>query len=395
MPESSLTSPTGRSGDSQSSGSETDPSAPDVSVPDVEFRNVVKHFDGVVAVDGIDFVVPSGSFYALLGPSGCGKTTSLRMIAGFEEPTGGEVRVTGRSVVGVPPNQRDVNTVFQHYALFPHMNVAANVGYGLRQRRPRIGKEEISERVDKALDLVRLSAYGSRRIGELSGGQQQRVALARALINHPRVLLLDEPLGALDLKLRKEMQLELKELQQRVGITFVFVTHDQEEALSMSDRIAVMRDGRIEQEGTPTELYDTPRSRFVADFLGGSNFIEGIVHKIGDELVLQTDAGVKIPCYLPVDCSLVAGSRAVASVRPERVVVAQDDLSGSGMASMQGQADQITFLGDQIEYHLSIQGVGHVLARVPNTRTTQNQGTRPGDRVTVGWSRESAVLMTT
>ena len=391
MPESSLAPSTSRSEGSPNSKDEASP-----STPDVEFRGVFKHFDGVPAVDGIDFVVPSGSFYALLGPSGCGKTTSLKMIAGFEEPTGGEVRVSGRSVVGVPPHKRDVNTVFQHYALFPHMNVAANVGYGLRQSRPRIGKEEISERVDKALDLVRLSAYGNRRIGEMSGGQQQRVALARALINHPRVLLLDEPLGALDLKLRKEMQLELKELQQRVGITFVFVTHDQEEALSMSDRIAVMRDGRIEQEGTPTELYDTPRSRFVADFLGGSNFIEGAVHKIGDELVLQTDAGVKIPCHLPANRSLVADARAVVSIRPERIVIAQDHLSLTNtMTPMQGRADQITFLGDQIEYHLTIQGVGHLLARVPNTRTTQDQGTRPGDRVTVGWSHESAVLVTT
>ncbi|MBI2239013.1 MAG: ATP-binding cassette domain-containing protein, partial [Actinobacteria bacterium] len=208
---------------------------------DVRLDRVVKRFDDVVAVDRVSFEIPSNSFYSLLGPSGCGKTTSLRLIAGFEQPTEGEIFVGGRPVAGVPPHRRNVNTVFQHYALFPHMAVASNVGYGLRQRRPRLPKDEIVTLVGEALSLVRLSGFDDRRIWELSGGQQQRVALARALVNRPKVLLLDEPLGALDLKLRKEMQLELKQLQQEVGITFVYVTHDQEEALSMSDRIAVMQ----------------------------------------------------------------------------------------------------------------------------------------------------------
>lgn len=389
MPQSSLTPMIGQGGAApgaqQASGAET---------YDVEFRAVVKQFDGIKAVDGIDFAVPSGSFYSLLGPSGCGKTTSLRMIAGFEGPSSGDVRVSGRSVVGVPPYRRDVNTVFQHYALFPHMNVAANVGYGLRQRRPRIGKEEISERVGRALELVRLAGYGSRRIGELSGGQQQRVALARALINQPRVLLLDEPLGALDLKLRREMQLELKELQQRVGITFVFVTHDQEEALSMSDRIAVMRDGRIEQEGTPTELYDTPRSRFVADFLGGTTLVEGVVEKDGGQLVLRSDAGAIIPCHLPSGSAPAIGSRAAVSIRPERVAVQREGRPAATRTLAQGVADKVTFLGDQIEYHLTVEGIGPLVARVPNARTSQDQGSRPGDRVIVGWEHEAAVLMT-
>ena len=217
--------------------------------------------------------IPSGSFTSLLGPSGCGKTTTLRMIAGFEQPTEGEILLAGRPIAGVPPYQRNVNTVFQHYALFPHMDVAQNVGYGLRQKK--VGKAEERRRAREALDLVRLSGYERRRTWELSGGQQQRVALARALVNRPTVLLLDEPLGALDLKLRKEMQLELKALQQEVGITFVYVTHDQEEALTMSDVIVVMRDGLIQQMGGPTELYERPVNRFVADFIGVSNFHPG------------------------------------------------------------------------------------------------------------------------
>ena len=217
----------------------------------------------MVAVDRMNLAIPPASFTSLLGPSGCGKTTTLRMIAGFEQPTEGEIFLAGRPIAGVPPYQRNVNTVFQHYALFPHMDVAQNVGYGLRQRK--VAKAEEKRRVDEALDLVRLDGYGTRRTWEMSGGQQQRVALARALVNRPTVLLLDEPLGALDLKLRKEMQLELKALQQEVGITFVYVTHDQEEALTMSDMIVVMRDGRDPAAGRPEELYERPVNRFVAE----------------------------------------------------------------------------------------------------------------------------------
>ena len=222
--------------------------------------------------------IARGEFYSLLGPSGCGKTTTLRMIAGFEQPTEGEILLAGQPIAGVPPYKRNVNTVFQHYALFPHMDVARNVGYGLRQTK--VGKSEEARRVSEALALVRLSGYERRRTWEMSGGQQQRVALARALVNHPTVLLLDEPLGALDLKLRKEMQLELKALQREVGITFVYVTHDQEEALTMSDVIVVMRDGLIQQMGGPTELYERPVNRFVADFIGTSNFLPGTVESI-------------------------------------------------------------------------------------------------------------------
>ncbi|HET9613298.1 MAG TPA: ATP-binding cassette domain-containing protein, partial [Candidatus Limnocylindrales bacterium] len=218
------------------------------ATPDVRMIDVTKRFGEVVAVDRMNLDIPSGSFTSLLGPSGCGKTTTLRMIAGFEQPTAGEIVLAGRPIAGVPPYQRNVNTVFQHYALFPHMDVARNVGYGLRQKN--VGKDDEARRVEEALELVRLTGYGKRRIWELSGGQQQRVALARALVNRPAVLLLDEPLGALDRKLRHEMQIELKQIQHEVGITFVYVTHDQEEALTMSDTIVVMRDGRIQQQGS-------------------------------------------------------------------------------------------------------------------------------------------------
>src|SRR4051812_22196937 len=246
---------------------------------DVQFRAVTKRFgNDVVAVDRVDLDVYKGEFLSLLGPSGCGKTTSLRMIAGFEQPTEGSILIGGIDAVGVPPYRRDVNTVFQQYALFPHMTVLDNVGYGLKQRR--VSKAERHRQALEALDLVQLRGREQRKPRELSGGQQQRVALARALVMKPRVLLLDEPLGALDLKLRKEMQIELKRLQSAVGITFIYVTHDQEEAMSMSDRIAVMRDGRIEQLDVPLAIYDRPASAFVADFIGDMNFLDGSVAEI-------------------------------------------------------------------------------------------------------------------
>src|SRR6266487_1791488 len=236
-------------------------------------RDVVKQFGEVVAVDHVNMNIRDGEFFSMLGPSGCGKTTSLRMIAGFEYPSAGEICLNGQPIGGTPPFQRNVNTVFQSYALFPHMNVTENVAFGLEMKK--VLKVEIGTRVDQALEMVRLSGYGERRPRQLSGGQQQRVALARALVNRPDVLLLDEPLGALDLKLRKEMQLELKGLQEQVGITFIYVTHDQDEAMTMSDYIAVMSAGKVLQLGRPTEIYENPASKFVADFIGTSNPIAG------------------------------------------------------------------------------------------------------------------------
>src|SRR5919107_1033449 len=251
--------------------------------PDVVLRGVTKRFGELVAVDAIDLEVRSGEFLALLGPSGCGKTTTLRMIAGFDEPTEGEIEIDGRSVVGIPPNKRNVNTVFQAYALFPHMTVLDNVAYGLKQRK--VGKEERYRSATEALELVRLTGREHAKPAELSGGMQQRVALARALVMKPKVLLLDEPLGALDLKLRKAMQIELKSIQRDVGITFIVVTHDQEEAMAMADRIAVMHEGRVDQLAEPEEIYDRPATPFVADFIGDMNHLKGKLDRDGDALV--------------------------------------------------------------------------------------------------------------
>src|SRR5215213_9154315 len=249
---------------------------------DIRLRGLTKRFGTLTAVDAVDLDVVRGEFLALLGPSGCGKTTTLRMIAGFEEPTAGQILLDGRDVVGVPPNKRDVNTVFQHYALFPHMSVLDNVAYGLKQRGE--GRAERRRMALEALELVHLQERATARPAQLSGGQQQRVALARALVMRPRVLLLDEPLGALDLKLRKAMQVELKRIQQDVHITFIVVTHDQEEAMAMADRIAVMHEGRIDQLGAPSEIYDAPATAFVADFIGDMNHLEGVLeHRPGGE----------------------------------------------------------------------------------------------------------------
>src|SRR5512145_1230470 len=249
-----------------------------MSNTDVELQNITKRFGDFIAVDDVSLDIKDGEFFSLLGPSGCGKTTCLRMIAGFELPSEGEIKIRGKSMGDTPPYKRPVNTVFQNYALFPHMTVFENVAFGLEMQK--VSRAEIKTRVKEALEMVRLPQLADRKPRQLSGGQQQRIALARALVNRPQVLLLDEPLSALDLKLRKAMQLELKELQHQVGITFIFVTHDQEEAITMSDRIAVMNEGVVQQVGAPREIYESPRNRFVADFIGETNFIEGEVLEV-------------------------------------------------------------------------------------------------------------------
>lgn len=355
---------------------------------DVEFRNVVKTFGAVTAVDKVNFQIPKGSFYSFLGPSGCGKTSSLRLIGGFEQPDSGEILIAGESVAYIPPYQRHVNMVFQHYALFPHMDVASNVGYGLRQQRPRISPDEISKQVKDALALVRLSGYEKRRSWELSGGQQQRVALARALVNKPTVLLLDEPLAALDRKLRKDMQVELKTLQREVGITFVFVTHDQEEALSMSDRIAVMRDGKIVQEGSPTDLYRQPVDRYVAGFIGQSNFISGEVVEAGDQVKIKTQRAVILQApKSKVAKTLAVGDKAVVAIRPERINLRnQNEAGGDGFA---GKVAQITFLGDQTEYHVETEQVGRLLVRM----NSGYAGYASGDPVIVYWNQDAGLAL--
>ncbi|MGF7013160.1 ABC transporter ATP-binding protein [Ornithinibacillus bavariensis] len=290
----------------------------------VKLEHVTKEFDDTTVVDDLNLDIKAGEFLTLLGPSGCGKTTTLRMIAGFEKPTSGKILLNGNQVDDMEPYKREVNTVFQSYSLFPHMNVYDNVAFGLKMKK--VGKEEIKERVTKALKLVQLEEYGTRKPKQLSGGQQQRIAIARAIVNNPKVLLLDEPLGALDLKLRKQMQLELKHLQQTLNITFIYVTHDQEEALTMSDRIVVMNKGKIEQIGTPREIYEKPRTRFVADFIGQTNILDGNVSAVnGDMATLElADQTIEIPNSSEVALK----EHAFLSVRPEKMKVSNTPIEG-------------------------------------------------------------------
>src|SRR5262245_36718158 len=317
------------------------------TAPEVEvgLYGVTKRFGNVAAVDDVTIEVARGEFFSLLGPSGCGKTTSLRMIAGFEEPDEGRVLLSSTDIVGVPPYKRNVNTVFQSYALFPHMTVEDNVAFGLK--RKKVPKREISTRVAHYLALVELVGYEKRRPSQLSGGQQQRVALARALVNEPAVLLLDEPLGALDLKLRKQMQLELIRIQREVGVTFIYVTHDQEEALVMSDRLAVMSFGHVEQIGYPEDIYERPATRFVAGFIGTSNIIEAdIVGRVGDLLQISSAPGDRLLVVPPPDLALRPGERIAFTVRPEKLrVTAVDEPVGDTMCAASGTVADVVYQG--------------------------------------------------
>jgi len=367
--------------------------------PDVEISRVTKRFGDVIAVDEMTLAVEAGSFYSFLGPSGCGKTTTLRMIAGFEQPTSGEIYLAGTPVAGVPPYRRNVNTVFQHYALFPHMDVAQNVAYGLKQKK--VSKGDITRRVGEALELVRLGGYERRRTWELSGGQQQRVALARALVNHPTVLLLDEPLGALDLKLRKEMQLELKALQREVGITFVYVTHDQEEALTMSDTIVVMHHGRIQQQGQPADLYERPVNRFVANFIGVSNPIDGKLLELdpaSGRATVESDRGMHLTGIVTdPEARPTPGTHVIVAVRPERMRVepaAHAAPTGEGWSSIEGRVHQGTYLGDQTEFRITTDAAGEVVVRRQNAAGAADlSGIGPGDAVVVRWEDSANLIL--
>ncbi len=365
---------------------------------DIEFRGVSKRFGDVVAVDQAELTVPKSSFFSLLGPSGCGKTTSLRMIAGFEKPTEGDVLIEGRSMVDAPPHRRPVNMVFQHYALFPHLNVFDNIAYGLRQRAPKPDKAEIVRRVGEALEMVRLPGFETRRTWELSGGQQQRVALARALINRPTVLLLDEPLAALDRKLRRDMQRELQTLQRDVGITFALVTHDQEEALSMSDAICIMDQGRIVQTGGARELYDDPVNRYVADFVGKSNFFDGVVSEVAD-----TSAAVKLADGRSMAgrisrtaASLTKGASGCVAVRPELISIGAAGSAADGMAvTAAARVKNTIYLGEQTEYLVAAEGLGDVLVMSPKTAELTSGGFSPGDAVQIWWPHDAALVLET
>ncbi len=323
----------------------------------VEMRDVVKRFitpegSELDAVDHVTLKIKNGEFFSLLGSSGCGKTTSLRLIAGFEWPTEGEVYIEGKAMGHTPPFQRKVNTVFQSYALFQHMTVYKNVAFGLEMEG--VNKEDIGKRVDRALEMVQLTGMDRRRPKQLSGGQQQRVALARALVKMPEVLLLDEPLGALDLKLRKEMQLELKALQQRVGITFVYVTHDQEEALTMSDRIAVMSFGKVIQIGTPVEIYERPTSRFVADFIGETNFLEGRVRSVqGDQAVVSVPLWNEELTGLATN-QIKVGDEVVLSIRPEKIRLSDNQEMKHN--SLEGVVVNSTYIGSDTRLYLDVRG---------------------------------------
>ncbi|RWL21395.1 MULTISPECIES: ABC transporter ATP-binding protein [Mesorhizobium] len=349
------------------------------AVPDIEFRGVTKRYGSVTAVSGIDLAIPPSAFVALLGPSGCGKTTCLRMIGGFEQPSEGAVFIRGRDMAGTPPYRRPVNMVFQQYALFPHLDVEDNIAYGLRQARPRLASREISLRAGEALAMVRLAGYGRRKIHELSGGQQQRVALARALVNKPAVLLLDEPLAALDKKLRTDMQIELQNLQREIGITFVLVTHDQEEALSMSDFVCVMNGGRIVQLGQPSEIYDEPADLFVADFVGKTNLLSGKVAGHSGNLVEVALAdGTVIAARKRT--SLRQDEAVAVSLRPESL-----SLGAPGSGRFNGIIRNRIFLGSTAEYAIEVGGIGTLLAKADHLIGSKNLF-KPGEPVAIGFT---------
>jgi putative spermidine/putrescine transport system ATP-binding protein len=355
----------------------------------VVLERVRKSFGPVTAVDDVSFAIEPGEFITLLGPSGSGKTTTLMMIAGFDHPTGGEIYVDGAPIVRVPSYRRGIGMVFQNYALFPHLTVAENVGFALKQRR--VGKPEIAGRVAETLDVVRLRGYEARYPRQLSGGQQQRVALARAIIFRPRVLLMDEPLSALDKQLREELQLEMKRLHQQLSITFIYVTHDQREALIMSDRVAVMNQGRIEQAGSPSDLYDRPATRFVAGFIGESNFLEGEVADLHGRDVAARVAGATVVAIS--ERSPAVGARVVLAIRPEKISFR--DLSSPApqarLNTIEAVIRDVTFVGEMHRYVLEIAPGVTLVAKQQNR--FQMKARAPGERVMVEWHVEDSLVV--
>ena len=356
----------------------------------IRLHKLAKAFGGVPAVTGIDLEIPGGQFYSLLGASGCGKTTTLRMIAGFEKPDSGRIELDGRDVAGDPPHKRPVNTVFQTYALFPFMTVSDNVAFGLRYQKA--SRDEIKRRVGEALDLVRMTDFANRRPAQLSGGQQQRVALARALVLRPRVLLLDEPLGALDAKLRKQLQLELRAVQREVEITFVYVTHDQEEALTMSDQIAVMAQGRVEQVGSPTEIYSAPATTYVAGFLGAANIFDA------DVLEASTDSAVcavmSTRVHAAVNGGCATGPAAIV-IRPERIALqSPDDAVAADSNVIAGTVAEVVYLGSSTQVHVDVGEATTLVVEVPNHQGPNSVTHGPGARVHCVCSEDAVRVLT-
>jgi spermidine/putrescine transport system ATP-binding protein len=363
--------------------------------PAIEFAGVAKnylaHGETVAAVKRTDLSIAQGEFFSLLGPSGCGKTTTMRMIAGFEEPTEGKVLLDGKDVTGVSPNKRDINMVFQSYALFPHLNTYQNVAFGLE--RKKVAKNEIKRRVGEMLEIVSLGGMDKRGPREMSGGQQQRVALARALVNRPRALLLDEPLGALDLKLRQQMQVELKRIQREVGITFVYVTHDQGEALTMSDRIAVMHAGVIEQLGSPREIYERPASRFVAGFIGTSNIVDGHVERIeGGLAVLSYTAQDRV--VVPVGGATRPGDKLEVSVRPEKIDMHRGvpPVASTGGSVLSGVVNEVVYHGTSTNYTVATAAGADFTVFDQNASNADDLADR-GDRVYLTWAPQHSYLI--
>ena len=368
----------------------TDPEGP----VEVGLYGVTKRFGDMVAVDNVTITVGRGEFFSMLGPSGCGKTTSLRMIAGFEEPDEGRVELTGRDIVGAAPYKRNVNTVFQSYALFPHLTVGDNVAFGLRRKKEKIAKSDIQARVKRYLALVELQGYEDRRPSQLSGGQQQRVALARALVNEPAVLLLDEPLGALDLKLRKQMQLELMRIQREVGVTFVYVTHDQEEALVMSDRIAVMSQGKVEQIGFPEDIYERPATRFVAGFIGTSNIIEApVTGRVGDLLQVEAAPGDRLLVPAPAGRALSPGDMLAFTVRPEKLrVTPENEPVADRLCTIAGTVVDVVYQGVSTQLVVRTDAGTTLVAFRQNSERVSDAGD-PGTRARLVWDPEFNVVL--
>jgi len=347
----------------------------------VELKAITKKFGDVVAVDNVDLIIEDGEFFSMLGPSGCGKTTTLRMIAGLEFPTEGSLSIFGEEVGTLAPNKRSVNTVFQSYALFPHLTVLDNVGFGLKMQG--VDKKETKVRSMEMIELVQLNGYENRKPSQMSGGQQQRVALARALVNQPKVLLLDEPLGALDLKLRQEMQVELKKLQRDVGISFVFVTHDQEEALTMSDRIAVMHEGNLLQVASPEEIYETPANKFVADFIGRTNLLEGTVSD-NQTVILSNGTPIR------ANSKFSPGTKVSVSIRPERATITQQTESGDSLSSINGTVQSVTYLGNARVYNVQFTWMS---LEVREENRTGVELYEPGTPITVSWEHDAVSVV--